>query len=237
MQRYFAIKKENNKLIVSDDDYHHIKNVMRMQQGDIVEVVYDSILYKAIIKKYENKIEIEAIETINQQNDKYPKIILIIPALKEQKLDLIFQKGTEIGVSEFIVAPFERSIVKYDERKEKVKLERWKKICKEASEQSMRTDIPLITIQKDLKFTEKLDGLKLICSTNEKDNYIKYILKNNSGCDKITLVIGPEGGITFDEETYYEQNGFKKITLGTQIMRVETVPIFLASIIKYEYTE
>lgn len=236
MQRYFAIDKKDKNLILCDDDYHHIKNVMRMHEGDFIEAVYDNVLYKAQIKSISN-FDIETVSVIEQKMDKYPEITLIIPALKEQKLDLIFQKGTEIGVNRFIVAPFERSMVKYDERKEKVKLERWKKICKEASEQSMRTNMPLINIEKDLKFVDKLDGLKLICSTNEKDNYIKYVLKNNSEYDKITLVIGPEGGISFDEESYYEQKGFKKITLGTQIMRVETVPIFVSSIIRYEYTE
>ncbi len=236
MQRYFAIDKKDKNLILCNDDYHHIKNVMRMHEGDFIEAVYDNVLYKAQIKNISN-FDIETVSVIEQKMDKYPEITLIIPALKEQKLDLIFQKGTEIGVNRFIVAPFERSMVKYDERKEKVKLERWKKICKEASEQSMRTNMPLINIEKDLKFVDKLDGLKLICSTNEKDNYIKYVLKNNSEYDKITLVIGPEGGISFDEESYYEQKGFKKITLGTQIMRVETVPIFVSSIIRYEYTE
>ena len=166
-----------------------------------------------------------------------PYITIIIPALKEQKMDLILQKCTEIGVNEFFIVPFERSIIKYDDRKEKVKLERWRKICKEASEQSMRVDIPLVNIENDLNFVKNVKGIKLICSTNEKQNYIKYALKNITDYDKITLVIGPEGGITEQEETYYEESGFKKITLGTQIMRVETVPIFLSSIIRYEFTE
>ena len=152
-------------------------------------------------------------------------------------MDLILQKGTEIGVSSFIIAPYERSIIKYDERKEKVKLARWKKICKEASEQSMRLDIPSINIEKNMTFVDKIDGLKLICSTNERDNSLKEALKNNSGYDKITLAIGPEGGITSKEEQWLETKSFKKITLGSQIMRVETVPIFLASVIKYEFME
>ena len=62
-------------------------------------------------------------------------------------------------------------------------------------------------------------------------------MKNNSSCDKIFLAIGPEGGISPKEEELLEKKGFLKITLGSQIMRVETVPIFLASIIKYEFTE
>ena len=236
MQRYFAVDKIDNKIILSNDDNHHIKRVMRMNNNDYIETVFDGILYKSVIRDINNP-DIEIVEEIKQEDDKYPYIRLIIPALKEQKLDLIFQKGTEIGVSEFVIMPFERSMVKYDERKEKVKLDRWKKICKEASEQSMRVNIPLINIAPNVDYVKNIDGLKLICSTNERKNYIKYALKNKSEYDIINLVIGPEGGISEREEAYFIENGFEKITLGTQIMRVETVPIFLASIIRYEFTE
>ncbi len=236
MQRYFALNKINNKIFVTSDDEYHIKTVMRMKINDIIETVYDKKLYRAIIKDIDN-LDIEVLEELSQIDDKYPKISLIIPNLKEQKIDLILQKGTEIGINEFIIVPYERSVVKYDERKEKVKLNRWQKICKEASEQSMRMDIPLINIEKDWKFIDNIDGLRLICSTNEKSNYIKSVLKKSKDYDKITLAIGPEGGITPKEEAYLEEKGFKKITLGTQIMRVETVPIFLASVIRYEFME
>lgn len=234
MQRYFAIDKVDNKLILSNDDYHHIKNVMRMKINDNIEVVYDNKLYIANIESYD---DIVIKEEKLEYNDIYPEIILIIPALKEQKLDLIFQKSTELGVSSIIVAPFERSMVKYDNRKEKVKLDRWNKICKEASEQSKRVDIPLIKLENNFNFVDSLEGIKLICSTTEKDNYIKKFLKKNEGYDKLILVIGPEGGISPKEEELLVSKGFTKVTLGSQIMRVETVPIFLTSIIRYEYTE
>lgn len=236
MQRYFAKDKIDNEIILSSDDVHHVKRVMRMNVNDKIEAVYDNILYLCNIDDI-NELKVSIDKEIEQVDDKYPYIRLVIPSLKEQKMDLIIQKATEIGVAEFVVAPFERSIVKYDERKEKVKLERWNKIAKEASEQSMRIDIPLITIEKDMKFIKSLDGIKCICSTNERSNYIKYILKNKGKCDKITLVIGPEGGISPREEEMLEEMGCKKITLGSQIMRVETVPIFLASVIRYEFTE
>lgn len=236
MQRYFAIDKIDDQIILSKDDFHHISNVMRMNENDEIETVYDGHLYLSIIESIKDKT-VKIKNEIEQVDDKYPYIRLIIPTLKEQKLDYIFQKCTEIGVNEFVILPFERSNVRYDERKEKVKLERWNKICKEASEQSKRVNIPLITMEKNFKFVEQLDGLKLICSTNERDNYIKYALKNKNEYDKITLVIGPEGGISEREEAYLESKDFKKITLGTQIMRAETVPVFLTSIIRYEYTE
>lgn len=236
MQRYFATDKIDKKIILSNDDYHHIKKVMRMNINDKIEVVYDNTLYIANINDLDS-MDIEIIETKKQIDDKYPKICLIIPALKEQKLDLILQKSTELGVSEIVIAPFERSMVKYDNRKEKVKLDRWQKICKEASEQSKRVDIPLVRIENSFDFVDSMEGLKLICSTTEKENYIKKFLKNRDCYDKLIVAIGPEGGISLKEEEKLESKGFQKTTLGTQIMRVETVPIFLTSIIRYEYTE
>lgn len=236
MQRYFAVGKSDSDVILSDSDYHHIKRVMRMKNGDNIEVVYDNILYSAVIDNLENN-KITICNKIDQKSDKYPYIRLIIPMLKEQKLDLILQKSTEIGVNEIIIVPFQRSMVKCENNKEKTKLDRWKKILKEASEQSMRLDIPIISFKNNMSFVNELDGYKFICSTNEKDNNIKHALKKVTQYDKISLVIGPEGGISKEEEAYLVEKGFEKITLGTQIMRVETVPIFLTSIIRYEYME
>lgn len=236
MQRYFAKEIIDNNIILSDDDIHHIKNVMRMNVNDKIEVVNDGKVYLCAIDNLkEFKLSIE--EVITSEKENTPYIRLIIPNLKEQKMDLILQKSTEIGVDELVVVPFNRSMVKLEERKEKVKLERWKKICKEASEQSFRVSMPLISIEKNFEFAKNLDGIRLICSTNEKSNTIKNTLKKTTVYDKITIVIGPEGGITPFEEDYLENIGFNKVTLGSQILRVETVPIFVASIIKYEYME
>lgn len=236
MQRYFAKEIVDNNIVLCDDDIHHIKNVMRMNINDKVEVVNDGKVYLCNIDNLkEFKLSIN--EIIVSEKEKTLYIRLVIPNLKEQKMDLILQKATEIGVDEIVVAPFNRSMVKLDERKEKVKLERWNKICKEASEQSFRVNIPLLSIEKNFEFTKKIDGTRLICSTNEKNNTIKNALKKTTLYDKITIVIGPEGGITPFEEEYLENIGFNKVTLGSQILRVETVPIYVTSIIKYEYME
>lgn len=236
MQRYFAKEKVDNNIVLDEKDIHHIKHVMRMNVNDKIEVISNKKIYLCNIDNIKDfKISID--KELSSKEENLPFIRLIIPNLKEQKMDLILQKATEIGVSEIVIVPFNRSMVKLEERKEKVKLDRWNRIVKEASEQSFRLDIPLITIEKNFDFTKKLDGVKLICSTNEKDNSIKNALKKASLYDKITIVIGPEGGLAPFEEDYLEGIGFSKITLGSQILRVETVPIFITSIIKYEYME
>ena len=80
---------------------------------------------------------------------------------------------------------------------------------------------------------ENIDGTKIVCSTKEKENTIKKFLTNNP-IKKINIVIGPEGGISPKEEEYLNSIGFTSISLGENIMRVETVPMFILSLLNYE---
>jgi len=233
MQRYFALEKKDNLFVLRDDDYYHIKVVMRLKKGEKVEVVYENEPYLCkIIDNY----QIEVIEKLEKKEIKL-KTTLILPLLKEQKMDLILQKATELGISEFILFNAKRSIVRFDVASENKKIERWQRICKEASEQSKRCDIPTIQVFKRIQDFEKLDGLKLICSTIENDNSLKKVLQESKNCVKINLIVGPEGGFDSSEEKEIIKLGFIPVTLGNTIMRVETVPIFLLSAINYEYME
>ena len=237
MQRYFSNKLENNKFILSDADLYHIRTVMRFKDSEKIEVVYESNPYLCKLNIELKNIEIEVVKKLEKKEDKLPYVVLLIPLLKEPKFDLILQKSTELGVSEIIPVVMSRSIIKLDNEKQEKKLERWNKILKEASEQSFRNDIPLIREIKQIKDLNKIDGLKIVCSTSNLKNNIKYVLKNNSLCDKINVLIGPEGGITDTEEKKLEDMGFIPTSLGNRIMRVETVPIYILSLINYESME
>lgn len=233
MQRYFSYKKIDDYLYLDKDDLYHINTVMRMKNNDQVEIVYDGFVY--ICEIIDQKFKI--VNRLDKIKKNKPYFTIIIPYLKEQKIDLILQKGTEMGVDEFIFCKMERSMVKIDEKKLENKLSRWIKICKEASEQSKRVNIPIIKNISNFKELEGIYGLNLTCSTQKNLNNIKNTLKSNKECDKINLVIGPEGGLTRDEEKLLVNLGFKLITLGDLIMRVETVPLYLTSVLNYEYME
>lgn len=232
MQRYFSNIKKNDQLILNEEDMHHIKNVMRFIPDDLIEVVYEGEVYicslginnTAYIK---HKID---------NNSSNLKITLIVPLLQEQKMSLIFQKATELGVSKIIPVNMSRSVVKLDNDKFLKKQIRWQKICKEASEQSKRNDIPTVSDLKNIKDL-KLEGLSLVCSTSDIAGNVKNCLKNNNNYDKINIVIGPEGGLTNEEEKELINIGFTPISLGQRILRVETVPMVILSIINYEYME
>ena len=236
MQRYFAIEKKDNKFILDNKDLHHIKNVMRMKDDEEIEVVFNEKLYRCSIN-YNNDIDINIIdEIISENSEDKLKISIIVPVLKEHKMDLILQKSTELGVDEIIPIITERTLVKMNDKEDK-KIERWKRICKEASEQSMRLNVPNITNVKKISDLDNIDGVKLVCSTQEGCISLKKFLQTNRNCDKIVIVVGPEGGLSINEEKKLNELGFISISLGNNILRVETVPLTIISMINYEYME
>ncbi len=237
MQRYFGLKKVEDNLYLHNSDYHHIKNVMRMKDEDLIEVIIDNNLYLGCIENVNKNLNIKIKKELNTNKEFLPVVNLIVPLLKESKMDLILQKATEMGVYKITICPFNRCVVRFDDKKIKSKLERWNRIVKEASEQSFRMNIPSINYVDCISKLSDISGLKIICSTKKNINNIKRVLTDNKICDTINIVIGPEGGFTEKEEVMLSNFGFVPTSLGNRIMRVESVPLFILSIINYEYME
>ena len=232
MQRYFSNEKENDKFTLNENDLYHIKVVMRMKKNDQIEVVYENKLFICELDDEYHPIIKKEVNSILTKKTKY---VLCVPLLQEQKMSFVLQKATELGIDEIIPIITTRSVVKINDKEEK-KLLRWHKICKEASEQSKRLDIPVIHNITNIENLSET-GLKIICSTKEKENTIKKVLQNNKNYDRIVFVIGPEGGLTDLEEDTLQKIGFVPTSLGENIMRVETVPIYMLSVLNYETME
>lgn len=230
MQRYFIKKKD---MLLEESDIRHIKKVMRMNINDKIEVVYNNKLHICEITSLE-PFNIKVIEELDENKKTRIELTVAVALIKEQKMDLILQKLTELGVSRIIPVSMERSIVKLDKERFNKKKVRWESICKEASEQSKRTNIPIIEDIKSIKDLTKEDAdLKLVASTKEKEKLLNYYLQSIEGCAKIIMVIGPEGGISDREEDILVSNGYNRVSFGNLIFRVETATIYVASIINY----
>lgn len=230
MQRYFI---KNKDMLLEESDIRHIKKVMRMNINDKIEVVYNNKLHICEITSLE-PFNIKVIEKLDEDKKTKIELTVAVALVKEQKMDLILQKLTELGVSRIIPVSMERSIVKLDKERFNKKKVRWESICKEASEQSKRTNIPIIEDIKSIKALTKEDAdLKLVASTKEKEKLLNYYLQSIEDCAKIIMVIGPEGGISDKEEDILVSNGYNRVSFGNLIFRVETATIYVASIINY----
>ena len=234
MQQYFCNKMENNEYLLSNDDNYHITKVMRMNILDKIEIVDNKNTYICEITNI-SPVKAKIIEKLNENNENSFEIILVQSMVNENKMDLILQKGTELGVTSFYIYKAVNSVVKENSKSEK-KLERWQKIVKEASEQSKRNIIPKVCNIVDLKGLCEINGdLKLLLTVNEKTKNIKKVLKDFRKYDKIIIVIGPEGGFTEKEENILIENGFISTSLGHRVLRTETAGLVAISMINYEW--
>jgi len=234
----------DNTVQILGDDVNHISNVLRMKNEEIIQIcdIETSKNYNAKIKEQSKEtITCQIIEQIKSkaESEVYVHVFQGLP--KADKMELIIQKATELGVKELTPIQMERCIVKLNEKDSKKKIERWQKIAEVAAKQSGRDIIPKINnieTSKTISTLFEQYDIVIIAYENEKNITIKQELQHLK-CKiknpKIAILIGPEGGIDSKEVELFSQNGAKIVTLGNRILRTETVALNVLSVIMYEF--
>ena len=244
MSKFFVKTEQinNNDIVIIGDDVNHIINVLRMKKTDKVQICNQDTgdNYNAEIVNYsKNEVECKIISKINETTESNVHITLFQGIPKFEKMELIIQKNTEVGIKSIVPVIMERTVVKLDEKIASKKLERWQKIAEIAAKQSMRDIIPQIgniTKLKDIDTTE-FDAV-LVAYENEEHNMLKTELqkleskvKSNNSSEQqynIAIVIGPEGGISEKELVMLAEKNAKFVSLGKRILRTETAGVVMA---------
>ncbi|MBU2591110.1 MAG: 16S rRNA (uracil(1498)-N(3))-methyltransferase [Nitrospinae bacterium] len=166
-----------------------------------------------------------------------PAIVIGQGLPKWNKMDLVVQKGTELGVTSFVPIRMKRSMSKGENASPKI--ERLRKIALEAAEQTGRPKVPSVSEPCSIEefcLAERGTILKIILWEEEKNISLKGILSSSKETpDRIAIIIGPEGGIAVEEVETARSHGFVTAGLGSNILRTETVPLTVASVIQYHY--
>jgi len=233
MQRYFAslIDKEHVKL--EPEDEHHLLHVMRMRQGDEIEVVADGVLYLCNIGST-NPLTIYAVHEIETDVELNVDVTLLFALTKGDRTDLVVQKATELGVKRIALIQSERTVVRYEEKDIAKKCARYQKIMKEASEQSHRLIVPEMMGIFNLKKLPKEVFSDLNYVGYEKDaSDVNGMFANFDKKKSITILIGPEGGFSEEEINNLVEQGFIRTSLGKRILRAETAAMYALSVIGY----
>lgn len=246
MHKFFTescnINETEGKII--GDDVKHIYKVLRLNEGEkvILNNCEGTEYLGEIDSISKTEVIIKIIEKLDINNESKIKVHLFQGLPKGQKMDLIVQKGTELGISEFIPTITSRVDVKL--KGEFKKLDRLNRIALEASKQSKRSIIPnvreVIDFNQALSEMNEMD-LVLIPYENAEDFGIKSLinkLKNdNTDLDNIInvgILIGPEGGFEEDEINLLKEQGAYIVTLGKRILRTETAGFTATALIQYE---
>lgn len=247
MYKFFVTENqiEDDIIEIMEDDVNHIKNVLRLKKNEEIEIcdISNSITYKCAIFELNDKFikcKIEQKISESKEAGLYLHIFQGLP--KAEKMETIIQKTTEIGVNEITPLLMKRCVVKLDAKSSIKKHERWQKIAEVAAKQSKRDMIPKINLPIDIKnIYEKVQNhdIVLVAYENEENNNIKEVLQSIPKKDdlKIAVIIGPEGGIEEKEIEQLNRINAKTVSLGKRILRTETAPIVLASVVMYEFDE
>jgi len=236
-------------ITIEGHDVRHIRNVLRMRPGEEL-LLSDGAGndYTCMIEELsDQQVLCQILSREASGTEPSVQVYLFQGLPKSDKLEHIIQKSVELGVFRIIPVETSRSVVKYDPKKLKGKQERWQKISESAAKQSRRGIIPEVdpvtSFPEALRKARDLD-LVLIPYENYKDmKATKDILQNIRPGMRIGIFVGPEGG--FDaaevEKACSEKDaggaGAQQISLGARILRTETAPLMLLSVIMFQMEE
>ncbi|TSC82588.1 MAG: 16S rRNA (uracil1498-N3)-methyltransferase [Parcubacteria group bacterium Gr01-1014_20] len=216
------IKEGSTIKIVNLEIFHQLKKVLKIKPGESVILSEgngtDFLSKLTIFGK--DFVEFEVLEERDNQNEPRRKIFLFAAILKRENFEFIIQKGTETGVEEFFPIITERTV------KFALKLDRLRKIAKEAAEQSERSRVP--KVHPPLSFGDALEKSKEISTPLVLERGGKFLFESApdlKGLESLSLLIGPEGGWTTRELQEFEKNHYPLIDLGSRTLRAETSAI------------
>lgn len=235
MNRFFVDEKIDNSFFITDkEQINHVKKVMRLTVGELVEIVYSEKEYICKIIDIDERVEVEIVEEVDILRESPLTITLFQGLPKADKMELIIQKTTELGIDRIVPINSSRAIMKV---KKDSKIDRWEKIAFAASKQSKRNRIPVIEKPIDIEklleqHIDKLDVL-LVPYENNDEKGLMTILDELKEKKNIGIFIGPEGGIDDSDLKCLESDKTKIISLGNRILRTETAAIMSVGSIQF----
>jgi 16S rRNA (uracil1498-N3)-methyltransferase len=230
MHRFFADESGivDGVAYLGEEDSRHALRVLRLEVGDEVELVADTVRYQAGIAAIEDGIVAVAIRSELRATEAKTQVTLYQGLPKADKMELIAQKTTELGVFAIRPVAMERCVVKLEGKDAAKKTERWQKIAREAVKQCARTSVPEVREPKKLAQLKdefaQLDVL-IVPWEEARDGRIRDALAPFEGKEdlRVGILIGPEGGISQKEAGWLAENANAKlVTLGPRILRTET---------------
>ena len=239
MHRFFVAPEQFDEVRVTlpYDIAHQIRHVLRLRVGDAVIVLDNSgAEYEVVLRQVDKQQVVgEAIAKRPCPNEPTVHLTLYQALMKRDKFEWVLQKGTEIGVSQFVPVVTQRSLVQDIDIKEGKQL-RWEKIITEAAEQSRRGCIPTLhspfTLAQALEAHPPQPGL--IAWEAAEQLTLRQALSGEKRPSHLSLFIGPEGGFAVEEVAAARATGIQAITLGKRILRAETAALVAAALVLYE---
>lgn len=246
MYRFFVEPSQigEEEIRICGSDVNHIKNVLRMKQGEEILISSgENLEYTCYIQEMQEEEVIAHIMYVQEAGYELPSRIFLFQGLpKGDKMELIIQKAVELGVHQIVPVASRRSVVKLDKKKEEKKIVRWQAIAESAAKQSKRMYVPqvagVMSFGEAVQYAGKLDVVLMPYELAKGMKETKEIIRGIQKGQSVGIFIGPEGG--FEEEEVRQAvslAGARPITLGKRILRTETAGLTVLSILMFELEE
>ena len=232
MHNFFV--DENNRqgdvYFITDADFNHIKNVLRMKQGDSFLVSSASKSDLCVLDSFTEDAVIAKITEEDYQDTSLPVKLYLFQGLpKSDKMELVIQKAVELGAEGVIPVEMNRCVVKIDDKKKKSKVQRWQAISESAAKQSKRTIIPkvydVLSYKQAMEKAKEMDVFIVPYENKDGMKATKNALSEIKKGMSVGILIGPEGGFDEKEIEIAESVGGLTVSLGKRILRTETAAI------------
>lgn len=240
---HFFVKPEQigeKTITVTGKDVNHIRNVLRMEPGEEVNVTdgENGRVYRCEVAALEEESVLLTIRWCQEEGIELPSRIYLFQGLpKSDKMELIIQKAVELGVYEIVPVATRRAVVKLDEKKASAKQKRWQAIAESAAKQSKRLIIPRIqkvmTMKEAVSYAESIDQKLIPYELAEGMEHTREVIGSIEPGQSVAVFIGPEGGFEEAEVLLAKEHGAREITLGRRILRTETAGMTVLSILMY----
>jgi 16S rRNA (uracil1498-N3)-methyltransferase len=227
-------------LTIEGEEAKHILSVLRYKVGDAISVVDGcGTRYKVLIERAsKTSLHGKILSLIRKENEPTCQVTLAQVICRQERMDFLIEKATEIGVFSIIPILTERGLVKISgTSKGKSKIDRWRRLVIASMKQSLRTVLP--EIQNIVKFDELLSRIKsfdlcLIASLEKDSKSIKGCQELKRKVKKILLIVGPEAGFTEEELSKTKAQGAIPISLGARRLRTETAGVVFLSLVLHQ---
>jgi 16S rRNA (uracil1498-N3)-methyltransferase len=239
MSRLFvdASRLADEIVVVAGEDHRYLTRVLRLVIGDAV-TLFDGIGVEAearIIRIGPRALELKVEERRPAATANRPDVTLIQSLTKGDKLDMVVQKATELGVARIIPATSARSVPRLEAMRALGRRARWQKIAREAARQSGRADVPEIepvTALGTALVSASKEALKVMLWEGARQHGLKSAMPaDRPPC--VVIAVGPEGGFSDEEVQAAREAGFAPVGLGPRILRTETAALVTLSILGY----
>lgn len=217
--------RQGETLSLSLSAAHYLGQVRRLRENDSV------IVFNGQGGEYQARVQELKKDRLTVLLLSYRDILVESPLRIElaqgiargEKMDLIIQKGVELGVQKIIPLFTERSNVKLDAEKSEKRRQHWQGVVVSACEQSGRAFVPQVTLPQSLPtWLKGFQGRGLTLSPNGMKTISSLEISGNLA---LTLLVGPEGGLTDAEITLAQEKNFEPLRLGPRILRTETAAL------------